>query len=113
MASKQAIPPRFSGVSKMAIRTQRDLLAENTIRDQSHKPASPGKVHNLFDIDAMKSYVTEANLMTALRRLGLDTRCPLVVCNRQGRFTAVFGLHNANVQGDMSFAARHGFMTID
>lgn len=96
----------------MAIRTQRDLLAENTIRDQSHKPASPER-SIAFDIDAMKSYVTEANLMTALRRLGLDTRCPLVVCNRQGRFTAVFGLHNANVQGDMSFAARHGFMTID
>ena len=68
-----------------------------------------------MNIDTSKSYATEANLMKALVKLGLDKMLPLVVCNRNGRYTAVFGLHNSGLAktGNVTFAARHGFMTID
>jgi hypothetical protein len=68
-----------------------------------------------MNIDTAKSYSTEANLMKALSKVGLDKMSPLVVCNRSGRFTAVFGLHNSGLarSGNVCFAARHGFNTID
>lgn len=66
-----------------------------------------------FDIDNNKSYASEANLMKALEKLGLDKCKPIVVRNRAGRWTAVFGLHNSNFGGNVTFAARHGFLTID
>lgn len=42
-------------------------------------------------IDTAKSYATEANLLAALEKLGLDKLRPLIVRNREGRWTAVFG----------------------
>lgn len=46
------------------------------------------------DIDNGKSYATEANLLKALEKLHVDPRQCLIVCNRAGRFTAVFPLSN-------------------
>ena len=68
-----------------------------------------------LDIDNSKSYATEENLIKALRKQGLDTMRPLIVCNRQGRFTAVFGIHLSGMAqtGDVTAAARCGFKTID
>lgn len=67
------------------------------------------------NIDTAKSYATEENLMKALKKLGLDECRPLVVCNRKGRFTAVFGLHLGGFaqSGNVTFAAHHGFKTIN
>lgn len=69
----------------------------------------------MIDIDNSRSYATEANLMKALSEKGLDKMKPLIVCNRQGRFTAVFGIHLSGMAqtGDVCFAAHHGFSTID
>lgn len=68
---------------------------------------------DVFNIDNARSYASEEHLLKVLKKLGLDDKRPLVVLNRQHRFTAVFGLHNADVKGDVTFAARHGFKTID
>jgi hypothetical protein len=68
-----------------------------------------------MNIDTAKSYATEDNLLKALKKFGLDSKMPLVVCNRQGRFTAVFGLHLSGMaqNGNVTAAARLGFCTID
>lgn len=68
-----------------------------------------------MNIDSAKSYATEANLMTALAKIGLDSMKPLVVRNRAGRFTAVFGFHISGASvGGMAFAIGNaGFMVID
>jgi hypothetical protein len=73
------------------------------------------ELNRFADIDNAKSYATEANLMKALEKLGLANLRPLVVCNRKGRFTAVFGLHLSGMAqtGNVMFAANHGFKTID
>jgi hypothetical protein len=42
------------------------------------------------NIDTAKSYSSEDNLMKALTKLGLHECHPLVVRNREGRFTAIF-----------------------
>ena len=69
----------------------------------------------MISIDESRSYATEANLLTALKRLGFDTCRPIIVRNRDGRWTAVFGLHvsGAGATGDVMRFARHGFMTIN
>ena len=69
----------------------------------------------LTDIDNATSYATEANLAKALARVGLDKTFHVVVCNRAGRFTAIFGCHASGFaqSGDITAAARHGFKTID
>ena len=69
----------------------------------------------MMDIDNSRSYATEANLTKALAQYGLDEMMPLVVCNRQGRFTAVFGIHLSGMYktGAVTTAARLGFKTID
>jgi hypothetical protein len=71
--------------------------------------------HVLFDIDTARSYHTEEGLMKALTIFGLDHLRPLIVCNRKGRFTAVFGFHSSGLSktGNLMAAARHGFKTID
>ena len=68
-----------------------------------------------MNIDTAKSYATEENLTRALEEFGLADMRPLVVCNRQGRFTAVFGLHLSGLAatGNVTYAARLGFHTID
>jgi 3-mercaptopyruvate sulfurtransferase SseA len=67
------------------------------------------------NIDNAKSYATEANLMKALTNLGLDKMRPIVVCNREGRFTAIFGLHLSGMAetGNVMAAAHHGFKTVN
>lgn len=69
----------------------------------------------LMNIDTSRSYATEANLLKALQQLGLAGMRPLVVRNREGRWTAVFGLHLSGMakSGDVMAAASHGFKTID
>ena len=66
-----------------------------------------------MSIDNSRSYKTEDNLVKALAKLGwnntYDHRC-LIVCNREGRFTAIFPLSNIK-DGDLCRYARHGFMT--
>jgi len=64
-----------------------------------------------FDIDTMKSYKTEANLIAALERLGFAGDRHFIVCNRAGRFTAIFPF--SNIQG--GYVGRYsckGFLTI-
>lgn len=68
-----------------------------------------------MNIDNSISYATEANLNKALAKHGLDQMMPLIVRNREGRFTAIFGLHLSGMAktGDVCYAARIGFKTID
>jgi hypothetical protein len=66
----------------------------------------------MLNIDTSRSYKTENNLLAALQRFNLSNRMPLIVRNRKGDWTAVFGLDNAQPNGDLTFAARHGFITI-
>lgn len=66
-----------------------------------------------MNIDNSHSYATEANLVAALKRLCLDMYKPLIVRNRKGRFTAIFSFSLSGVQGDVMFAARHGFITFN
>ena len=44
----------------------------------------------MLDVDNAKSYVKESTLMATLEATGFIKGRPIVVCNRQGRFTAVF-----------------------
>jgi hypothetical protein len=67
----------------------------------------------MLNIDNAKSYATEANLMTALAKLGLDKCRPMVVCNRAGRFTAVFGLKLSGTDLNPCSIASLGFMIIN
>ncbi len=64
----------------------------------------------MFNIDNAKSYATEKNLTAGLARVGLDTARYLTVCNRAGRFTAIFPL-NWNEIGAVSIAGV-GFMVV-
>jgi len=68
------------------------------------------EVNYMLNIDDSKSYKTEENLKTALTKLGITDERYLIVCNRSGRFTAVFPVSSCN--GDMTRFARHGFMTL-
>lgn len=70
----------------------------------------------MLNIDTCRSYATEANLMKALEKLGFDKDKPLVVRNREGRFTAVFGFDLSGIKahgGYIALYANAGFMTID
>ena len=66
-----------------------------------------------INIDNSRSYKTEANLVKALSAIGVDdTWRKIVVCNREGRFTAIFPVAqnpgNVNVLG----LAHRGFMVV-
>lgn len=65
----------------------------------------------MFNIDNMKSYATEENLVKALTKLGFVNDRHFVVCNRAGRFTAVFPVSNIKC-GYLGLYAQHGFLTI-
>lgn len=70
----------------------------------------------MLNIDTCKSYATEENLNKALVKLGFDKHQPLIVCNREGRFTAVFGFDNSGLKtkgGYVGVYANAGFMMID
>lgn len=72
--------------------------------------ANKGIQTMFLDIDNSRSYATEANLLTALDKLGLGSCRPLVVCNRAGRFTAIFQdftLRHNNLS--VAYAASSGF----
>lgn len=72
-------------------------------------------LNDFNNIDKSRSYATEEGLLRALEKLGLLDMRPIVVCNREGRFTAIFGLHLSGMAstGDVTAAARHGFKTIN
>lgn len=64
------------------------------------------------NIDTAKSYATEANLMKALERLGFADKRPVVVRNRAGRYTAIFSLSLAGINGGyIGLFAAQGFKT--
>lgn len=46
----------------------------------------------MINIDDARSYTDETRLWRALENMGLHKLNPIVVCNRKGRFTAIFGL---------------------
>lgn len=64
-----------------------------------------------MNIDTAKSYATEENLMRALEKLSLADRCPMVVRNREGRWTAIFSASMGRFDGNIGLAARCGFKT--
>jgi hypothetical protein len=79
---------------------------------------------NALTVDNAKSYATEANLDKALAKLGLDAygsagEMPcryFKVCNREGRWTAIFLVQEYflvnKTGGYVMFAAQHGFMSV-
>lgn len=66
-----------------------------------------------FNIDSATSYATEANLMKALEKLGFADKRPMVVRNRAGRYTAIFSLSHAGINGGgyIGIFAAEGFKT--
>lgn len=68
-----------------------------------------------MNIADSKSYATKKNLEAALAKAGLASKHPIIVRNDEGRWTAIFGLHLSGMAetGDVMFAARHGFLTIN
>lgn len=46
----------------------------------------------MINIDDARSYTDEIRLWRALENLGFNKLNPIVVCNRKGRFTAIFSL---------------------
>lgn len=71
-------------------------------------------MNKIFQLDECKSYATEAALMKKLEKAHLLDKMPVICRNREGRWTAVFGLDNAmkGQGGYLGFAAQHGFLTI-
>jgi 3-mercaptopyruvate sulfurtransferase SseA len=67
---------------------------------------------NFDNIDTARSYTTEDRLVKALSKFGLTEKSHIVVCNRQGRFTAIFYRVANEFGGNVMFAARHGFKSI-
>ena len=68
-----------------------------------------------MNIDTAKSYKTEANLVKGLEKLGFAKDRHLVVCNREGRFTAIFPASNITGNGGggyLGYYACKGFMTV-
>ena len=65
----------------------------------------------MFNIDDAKSYATEENLLKALTRFGLHTAKHIVVRNRAGRFTAIFG-YSWNPTVNAGYIAHAGFKVV-
>lgn len=66
------------------------------------------------NIDTAKSYATEENLMKALKKLGFDAYRPMVVRNREGRYTAIFSLSMSGLGAEGGYIAifsAQGFKT--
>ncbi|AKE44869.1 hypothetical protein AU106_gp238 [Sinorhizobium phage phiM9] len=68
-----------------------------------------------FNIDNAKSYKTEANLMKALEKIGINDQEDvfMVVCNREGRFTALFSARSPRLRdgGYIGVYSQFGFKT--
>jgi hypothetical protein len=95
-------------VRQDVVRMQQDALNASNAKYTASKPTDRAP---LLDIDNSRSYKSEQLLMVALRNYGLDTCRPLIVRNRAGRYTAVFGV--SFLRGNVTAAARCGFMTIN
>lgn len=63
-----------------------------------------------MNIDECKSYATEQRLTAYLKKYGLEKFRPVVVRNRDGRWTAVFGAGFCN--GCILMVAASGFMVL-
>lgn len=68
----------------------------------------------MFDIANAKSYATKENLIKALKKHKIDEDRHLVVCNEQGRFTAIFFQSNFEQYGIsyMGYYAQYGFFVV-
>jgi len=64
-----------------------------------------------LNIDSARSYKTEANLDKAVREIFPDWKY-LTVCNREGRFTAIFSM-SSNQRFNTLDAAHLGFMVVN
>lgn len=64
-----------------------------------------------MNIDDPTSYETESHLASALERAGLSGLKHLVVCNREGEFTAVFPT-GWNPDTNPGSIAQAGFMVV-
>lgn len=66
----------------------------------------------IITVDTAKGYATEANLMKALERTGLDqwelASQIFIVRKADGKWTAIFGLDKTK-GGYIALAAEHGF----
>lgn len=82
----------------------------NEFCDALETPELPN-TRSILNIDGCRSYKTEKQLAFALVRWGFDQDRHLVVCNRYGRFTAIFPVSSC-IDGDVMCYARRGFMTL-
>lgn len=68
----------------------------------------------MTNIDNQKSYSSERNLQTALIKHGLNTANPIIVRNREGRWTAIFTAARLDRAGLPLIAPCHrGFLTVN
>ncbi|QIG69733.1 hypothetical protein PP935_gp163 [Rhizobium phage RHph_N34] len=67
-----------------------------------------------MNIDNCKSYASEENLIKAINKLGLCKELDrfIVVCNRKGRYTAIFSYQCERFAngGYIAFYSQYGFM---
>lgn len=70
------------------------------------------KTGNMFDIDDAKSYATKANLQKKLDQIVIEGHRYVIVCNTQGRFTAIFPASNFRDGGYVAHYSSHGFLTM-
>ena len=72
-------------------------------------------IPSIDNLDNAKAYATEANLLAALKRTGLDqwelARRIFVVRRADGKWTAIFVLDRTQ-GGYVAFASQHGFYTV-
>ncbi len=67
-----------------------------------------------MNIDTARSYATESGLEAALLKMGLETAKPLIVCNREGRFTPIFtAARCAIAQLNVGIPPHHGFFIVN
>ena len=63
-----------------------------------------------------RSYISKANLLKALNKLGIADFNPIIVKNEDNRWTAIFRLHkldNTPLQGDCIAIPTMGFLLIN
>ena len=67
-----------------------------------------------MNIDTAKSYSTEPLLERAIIRMDLHKARYIVVCNRKGRFTAIFTVARCNAAGiNAGEPAQRGFFIVN
>ncbi len=68
----------------------------------------------MTNIDQQKSYSSERNLYIALVKHGLNAADPIIVRNREGRWTAIFTVARLNRGGFPLIAPCHrGFLIVN